>query len=209
MSSFVVYSIILLWGGFIALLVINVALLRQFGVLFERIAPVGALSMNAQLQAGDRAPEISLTSLLGEPLTIGAKGREGIKTFLFFLSPSCTICKNLLPVVQQFERDWHEVRVLYASAGEDAQLHENFIKKYQLPRDHYVVSDQLGMIYGVSKLPYAILLDEDAKIISLGLVNTREHIESLKEAELLKAGTLQEYLGGAKEKQLEGEKNAR
>lgn len=205
MTDFMLYSIIFLWVGFLALLVVNFALLRQFGVLFDRVSPVGALAMNANLKSGDVAPEMSLTSLGGETLAVGGAGR---KTFMFFLSPSCAVCKNLLPVVQQFEQEWREARIIYASAGDDAQQHEDFLKKYNLPRAAYVISDQLGMVYGVSKLPYAVLIDEDGKISSLGLVNTREHIESLREADMLKVGSLQEYLSGSNTEQLREQKDA-
>ncbi len=192
MDNFIFYSIIGLWLGFAALVVVNLALLRQFGVLFERVAPAGALAMNAQLKTGDAAPEMALTNLLGETLNIGTPhGTE--KTLLFFLSPSCVVCKTLLPVVKQFAHAGH-TNVIYASAGDDVQLHEDFIARHELPRGQYLISDQLGMIYGVSKLPYAFLIDKTAKISAMGLVNTREHIESLFEAEEMKIASLQEYV---------------
>lgn len=208
MDDFVFYSLIFLWAGFTALVVINVALLRQFGVLFERVAPAGALSMNAQLQAGQAAPEISLTSLSGEKLMIGHDPEAKQKTLLFFASPSCAVCKTLLPVIKRFDQSQKQLRVIYASAGEDIQLHEDFIAKQKLPREQYVISDQLGMVYGVSKLPYAFLIDENAKIISMGLVNTREHVESLFEADIHKVASLQEYLNDAEENQIREQKDA-
>ena len=41
------------------------------------------------------------------------------------------------------------------------------------------MSEQLGRSYGVAKLPYAVLIDEAGKLSATGLVNTREHLESL------------------------------
>lgn len=199
MDNFIFYSLIGLWTGFIILVVVNLALLRQFGVLFERVAPAGALAMNAQLKTGDAAPEMTLTNLLGETLSIGApqKTHSTEKTLLFFLSPSCVVCKTLLPVVKQFTHAGR-TNVIYASAGDDVQLHEDFIARHELPRAQYLISDQLGMIYGVSKLPYAFLIDETGKISAMGLVNTREHIESLFEANEMKVASLQEYVAANK-----------
>ena len=41
--SFLVVSNIVLWIAVISLAVVNYALLRQVGVLYERVAPAGAL----------------------------------------------------------------------------------------------------------------------------------------------------------------------
>ncbi len=49
-------SNIALWIGFIAMVVINLALARQIGVLYERVAPAGALMMNQTLTVGKDAP---------------------------------------------------------------------------------------------------------------------------------------------------------
>lgn len=70
----------------------------------------------------------------------------------------------------------------------------------QLARDHgldgipLVLSEALGRAFGVSKLPYAVLLDEAGKVASLGLVNSREHLESLFEAKERGVASIQDYL---------------
>ena len=58
----------------------------------------------------------------------------------------------------------------------------------------YVVSELLVKSYGVSKLPYAVLIDEQGKIASMGIVNSREHLESLFEAKEHKVASIQEYM---------------
>jgi methylamine dehydrogenase accessory protein MauD len=57
----------------------------------------------------------------------------------------------------------------------------------------YVVSAPLGMTYQVSRLPFAALLDEAGVLRARGLVNSREHLESLFEAKRLGVASLQEY----------------
>jgi methylamine dehydrogenase accessory protein MauD len=57
----------------------------------------------------------------------------------------------------------------------------------------YVVSAPLGMTYQVSRLPFAALLDAAGKLRARGLVNSREHLESLFEAQRLGVASLQEY----------------
>jgi methylamine dehydrogenase accessory protein MauD len=56
-----------------------------------------------------------------------------------------------------------------------------------------VVSAALGLAYQVSRLPFAALLDEKGILRARGLVNSREHLESLFEAKRLGVASLQEY----------------
>jgi methylamine dehydrogenase accessory protein MauD len=62
----------------------------------------------------------------------------------------------------------------------------------------YVISAPLGMTYQVSRLPFAALLDEAGILRARGLVNSREHLESLFEAKRLGVSSLQEYFAALK-----------
>jgi methylamine dehydrogenase accessory protein MauD len=46
----------------------------------------------------------------------------------------------------------------------------------------------------VAKLPYAVLIDEAGIVRAKGLVNTREHLESLFEAKERGVGSIQEFV---------------
>jgi methylamine dehydrogenase accessory protein MauD len=50
------------------------------------------------------------------------------------------------------------------------------------------------MTWQVPRVPYAVLLDAAGTIRSKGLVSTREHLESLLEAEARGVGTLQDFV---------------
>ena len=56
-----------------------------------------------------------------------------------------------------------------------------------------------GRAFGVAKLPYAVLLDENGKVASLGLINSREHLESLFEAKERGVASIQDFLARRKE----------
>ena len=58
----------------------------------------------------------------------------------------------------------------------------------------YVVGPEIGMTYQIGKLPYAVLIDADGVLRAKGLVNNREHLESLFEAQAMGVGSLQEYM---------------
>ncbi len=188
-----VVSNIVLWIGFIAMVVINFALARQIGVLYERVAPAGALMVNQKLSVGDSAPELALTSLEGKIEEVG-KMLDNKSQLLFFLSPDCPMCNELTPVLKsaaRAEADW--LRVTLASDGDELD-HRGYLAKKGLENFPYVVSELLGKTYGVAKLPYAVLIDESGNIASMGIVNSREHLESLFEAKERKVASIQDYM---------------
>lgn len=193
MSSALVVSNVLLWLAVVCLAGIVVALLRQIGVLHERIAPTGALVGAESPRVGESAPALEIANWTGEPLRIGGAAQDGRTTLLFFASPTCPVCKTLLPHVAAIgnaERD--DLRLVVASDGPRAE-HEAFVRGFGLDRGEYVLSAALGRAYQVGRLPYAILLDAAGVVRARGLVNTREHLESLFEAQLRGVGSVQDF----------------
>jgi methylamine dehydrogenase accessory protein MauD len=193
-------SQIVLWIVVVALSLTCLALTRQLGVLHERIAPMGALALNRRLVGGSPAPVLSVQALSGARLSVGASpaAPESRKCqLIFFLSPACPVCKTLLPVlksIRQREQAW--LSVLLASDGADPASHRKFVQRHGLEEFPYVLSETLGMTYGVSRVPYAVLINEEGLVSALGLVNSREQLESLFEARRLGKPTLQKYLYG-------------
>jgi len=184
-------SNIALWIGFIAMVLVNLALARQIGVLYERVAPAGALMMNQTLSVGSTAPELSLATLDGNTIEVGKAGEKS--QLLFFLSPDCPVCNELTPALKsaaKAESNW--LNVVLASDGD--QDHGAYAQRKGLGGFPYVVSELLGKTYGVAKLPYAVLIDEAGIIASMGIINSREHLESLFEAKERKVASIQDYM---------------
>lgn len=183
--------VVALWIAVLAMAAIIWVMLRQIGVLYERIAPMGALMDDAGPQVGEPSPGFELTSLTGGQVAIGSGG--GRAQLLFFLSPSCPVCKQLLPVLSSIRTDegsWLDV--VLASDGEESK-HTAFVRKAKLSAFPYVLSSDLGMTYRVQRLPFAVLTDAAGIVRAKGLVNNREQLESLFNA--LKAGvpSVQQY----------------
>ena len=190
MSIWVV-STILLWCvvGILGLVVF--ALARQIGVLHERIAPLGALTLPSALKSGDPAPVLDLHDIAGRPVRIGGPSIRG--RLLFFVSPTCPVCKKLLPVVTSLagaERDMLDVVL----AGDGAEAEYRTIAS-PLP---LVLSAELGRRYQIGKLPYAVLLDREGPLAAQGLVNSREQLESLLTARDMGVATIQDYIAREK-----------
>ena len=191
-------SVVVLWVVVLSLLAVVLALTRQLGVLHERIAPVGALMLNRGLAVGEPVPAIDVLDLSGAGLRLGAPRDDGKSTLLLFVSPTCPVCKSLLPIVKSSgkdERDW--LNIILASDGKIDE-HRDYVRTNGLSGVPYVLSAPLGMTYQVSRLPFAALLDEAGILRARGLVNSREHLESLFEAKRLGVASLQDYLTAAK-----------
>ena len=193
MNEALLVSNVVLWVAVVVLACVVAALARQLGVLYERVAPAGALMLGKGPTVGEHAPVIAVDDLDGVPHEIGTPGPRA--TLLFFLSPTCPVCKELLPALRSAARresDWLDV-VLASDGPRDE--HVTFRKSERLTEFPYVLSPALGVTYQVGKLPYAVLVDADGIVRAKGLVNTREHLESLFEAKERGVGSLQELLG--------------
>jgi len=199
MNNALMISNVVLWVIVLGLVGVTVALARLIGILYERIEPMGALMMDDGPKAGDHAPLFVLKALGGAEVTLGnAPGViEEKATLLFFVSPTCPVCKKLLPIIKSVaskERSW--LRIVLASDGDEVE-HLGFIAKSGLQQFPYVNSTELGMKYRVSKLPYAVLISEEGKIQAKGLINSREQLESLFTAREIGVASVQDYLSAA------------
>jgi methylamine dehydrogenase accessory protein MauD len=194
MTEALLISNVLLWIAVVVLGGVVLALVRQIGVLHERVFPVGALTAPGGPKVGEAAPVATVNDLAGTPVRVGGADAAGRRTLLFFLSPTCPVCKTLLPVVLDLARSERPpARVVLASDGDEAE-HRAYAARADLRDVPYVLSREVGLAYQVAKLPYAVLIGGDGVLQAKGLVNTREHLESLFEAARLGVASMQEYL---------------
>jgi methylamine dehydrogenase accessory protein MauD len=194
MNEALLVSNVVLWLMVVVLAAVVVALVRQIGVLHERVFPVGALVMPGGPAVGAAAPVVTTNDLAGRPVRIGGADATGRRTLLFFVSPTCPVCKTLLPIVRGLAAGAEPpTRLVLASDGAEAE-HQAFVARAGLGDLPYVLSSELGLAHQVGKLPFAVLIDEAGVLRAKGLVNTREHLESLFEAARLGVGSMQEYL---------------
>lgn len=194
MSTSLTVILVLQWALILGLAAILLGVVRQIGVLHQRLAPAGALTMSHGVKAGERAPELRLRTLDGEALTLGGEDPQGRSTLIAFVAPDCPVCAALIPAIRAIasqEAGW--LRVVFASDG-DGPAHVPFRQRKGLMEFPYVVSMELGLTYQISKLPYAVLVDEKGTLVAQGLTNTREHLESLFEARRLHVASIQEYI---------------
>ncbi len=196
MTEALLVSNIILWVLVVVLALIVLALARQVGILHERVAPAGALMPTSGPKVGELTEAMTLSDLGGNEVIIGGANPDDKATFVLFISPTCPICKSLVPTAKSLvRREGKRMRLVFASDGDKIEQHEAYARDLSLDDYHYVISEGLGLAYEVSKLPFALLIGGDGALHSKGLVNTREHLESLVEAMDSGVATLQDYMG--------------
>jgi methylamine dehydrogenase accessory protein MauD len=186
------FSLWLLWGVVIILALTVLALARQVGVLHERIAPAGALLNGAGPGVGEHSPRLEVRALSGNAVTVGGSLAVGRALLMLFVSHTCPICKKLIPVAQDFTKT-ERLEVLYVGDGDVAEQNK-LIAQFGIDGKRFVNGPEIGLAYRIDKLPYAVLLDDEGLISAKGLVNSREHLESLIIAKESGFATLQSYL---------------
>ena len=126
---------------------------------------------------------------------------------VLFISPTCPVCKSLVPTAKSLTKsEKGRLSLVFASDGAESELqlqqHRAYVKDLRISDHPYVISMQLGMAYQVSKLPFALLIGNDGILKSKGLVNSREHLESLLESMDSGIASIQEFVArGAQHEQ--------
>ena len=200
MSSALLVSNLLLWVLVIGLSLVVLALARQVGILHERVAPAGALQPTSGPKVGELTEALSIADINGQSVTVGGPNATGMNSLIMFISPTCPVCKSLVPTAKSLARaERNRLELVFASDGDKLEQHQAYAKDLDLDKYPYVLSQKLGMNFEVSKLPFAVLIGADGTLQSKGLVNTREHLESLIEAMDTGIATLQDYVGLAQQ----------
>jgi methylamine dehydrogenase accessory protein MauD len=194
-------SVIVLWVVVLAMAGVIVALARQVGVLHERLAPVGALTIGAEPVIGKAAPHVKAATLSGATLEIGLPLASASAQLLLFVAPDCPVCKKIIPLAQAFARR-ERLEVLYVGDG-DLGEQRQLARQFDIDLERFVTGAQIGMAFRVGKVPYAVLLDARGVVAAMGLVNSREHLESLVVAHETGYPSIQSYLSANKITSLE------
>ena len=198
MIAALIASQIVSWLVIIAMGVALLALARQVGVLHVRVAPAGALTVANGPAVGDLSPKLTLHTLQGDHVTIGGPLAKGRMQLVMFVSPMCPICKQLIPVAKSFAR--REALDVVFIGDDDPADQRRMIADLGVADMTFVNGSEAGRAFHVDKLPHAVLLDHDGVIVSKGLVNSREHLESLVVSHEMGMKSVQDYIVSLKTK---------
>jgi methylamine dehydrogenase accessory protein MauD len=196
MLTVLIVSQILSWLVILGLGLALLALARQVGVLHVRLAPAGALMTGKGPVVGEPAPVLDAVTLDGAALAIGKPLAKGRNQLLLFVSPHCPLCKDLISIAKNFART---ERLDIVFVGDDEVSEQRaMVARLDMDGLPFVNSSIVGRTFHVDRLPHAVLIGEDGTVLSKGLVNSREHLESLVTAHEMGVVSVQDYLKNSK-----------
>lgn len=198
MLSLLLASQILSWVVILVMGVALLALARQVGVLHVRVAPAGALVTSKGPSVGEQVPVLEVSTMEGTAMAIGRNLPKGHTQLLLFVSAHCPLCKELIPIAKSFVK--RERLDIVFVGDDDVEVQEGLIARMGLAGFAFVNSAIVGRSFHVDRLPYAVLISDSGQLLSKGLVNSREHLESLVTAHELGVVSVQQYLANSKTK---------
>lgn len=148
---------VLLWVAVITLSVVVIALLRQIGVLHARLRPMG-------VHFAGEGPE----RLAAAPGAASIDYSRNALTLIAFTSPTCEICKELIPSLDAIRREYRDMQYVQFEHGPDSPMFLEF---------------------NVRSTPYVVTVDQDGIVQGRGVANSLEQVEVLI-SESLDANTL-------------------
>ena len=107
------------------------------------------------------------------------------------------MCKKLLPVARSFARSERRGVAIVLMGDGDRPSHEAMIAEHRLGEVPFALAPIVGINLGIGRLPHAVLIDPAGIIRSKGIVNSREHLESLLVAQETGYASMQDYLRGS------------
>jgi methylamine dehydrogenase accessory protein MauD len=181
MSAAWVISYLVLWAMVLLIVAVVVALARQIGQIHIRLGQAGARMTNTGLGIGDAVPALNAVDIDGHHVELGTG--MGRKTLLIFISPSCPSCEDVGRGIRSiFKNEGRRLDVILVSLNGDEASNRDYIKRHRLLQIPYVASMEIALRFGVANPPYALLVDEKAKVQAKGMVNNLVHLESLLNA---------------------------
>lgn len=170
MTGWWAISYAVLWLLVIVLSVLLVALARQVGALHLRLGPRGALELDTEGPPLDEpAPSRRTLDVEGRALTIGS----GQAQLLLFVSPSCPICREVLPSLKVVARQGRFTPIVVVDDTEVTDIPN------RAAGASTVAGPEIAEAFGVPGTPYTVLLDRSGIVRAKGTVNNLEQMEGL------------------------------
>jgi methylamine dehydrogenase accessory protein MauD len=147
----------------LALGAVSLTLWRDNRELKKRPAP-RRRPMVEGLPNGSFAPDLPLSTLAGEKLTLHELISSGRPTALVQISPKCGPCRTLVPELIRWQRALaHELNVVAISSG-SPEANQAFSEEHGLTGLYLENGQSLGDVYRVKPTPSAVLVDEQGRI---------------------------------------------
>ena len=112
------------------------------------------------LSIGEAAPELALTGLDGEPVSLSDPVRD---TLVLFWNPTCGFCGSMLDDLHAWEQTAHEsLRLLVVSSGDEEDTRADGFQSTVALDPGYTA----GNAFGAGGTPMAVLIDREGRVAS-------------------------------------------
>ena len=174
-------SYIVLWIVVIVQCFLTLSLARLVGQLSRRFPPSGAMTTDPGPELGEVLADWEGTRLDGQRVHFTFPRSRGL--FFFYVAPSCSVCDALLPAGKSFFREISKVAdtVLVMVHGSQ-QLQQAYVRKHGLENYRLIQEEDLPESWTVGGAPFGVWLDRNGEVRAKGLLDRREHLESLYHA---------------------------
>jgi methylamine dehydrogenase accessory protein MauD len=183
-------SYIILWVVVLVQLLLTLSLARLIGQLTRRFPAAGALTVDSGPELGQALGDFQGTTLRGEPLNLSFPRSHHV--FFFYLTPGCSTCDELMPVARVFFREIAgEAETVIVMVHGSGNLQQEYVEEQGLGHYRILAEEQLPKTWYVGGAPYGVWVDGEGVVRAKGLVNRREHLESLRHAAAIGVPTIQ------------------
>jgi methylamine dehydrogenase accessory protein MauD len=178
MNTLWLASHVLHWVITICLVLVILVISRQIGLMHRRLMPASARIENLGPEIGTKIPESIFQDINGHQIDLSSHS-EKLK-MLIFISVGCITCQELMPAVKSIRKSEKKYLDVYLfSLSDDEKSNRNFIRSNGLEDVSFIVEREVGRKYNVMSPPYAILVDAGNIVITKGVVNHLDHLESI------------------------------
>jgi methylamine dehydrogenase accessory protein MauD len=177
-SGLFIGSYVALWAVVLLLSLAILVMTRQIALLHSRILPAGAKAGKAGPKVGEKIEPFQGEDIYSNKVAVPASQEKA--TLLLFISDGCAVCGQIAPAVNALARQEKDVvDVVLASFNGDAPSNRAYAQKIGLAHFPFFVSKDFAYSNAVFTAPYALMIDREGTVRSKGVVNTKEHLDSL------------------------------
>jgi len=199
-SALVVISYVVLWIIVIVEAVLIIALARVVGRLARKAPISGARVIDPGPEIGAAIESWTGMDLMGQSVSLTFPRQRGV--FLLYVSPHCAVCSALLPSGKRFLKEIaSEAEGIWVmTLGEpDTQL--AYAQEHALLQHPVVAESQLPPTWRLGGAPFGVWVDSTGIVRAKGMVDRREHLESLRNAAAVGHPSVQSYMSAVAERE--------
>ncbi len=170
-------SYVVLWVIVFVMLVVNLVLFRQLGIM---VMGTARGINDSGIPVNRKLPFVVSKTVDGRSWNTDAiKGKPHL---LFFGSPNCAECIKILPELERVANLFGVTPILLLFA--ELEQAQTYIQKNKIKFDTVQATTTVGQELDISATPFAYGLDASGVVRAKGLINTREQLESMAQAAL-------------------------